>query len=181
MQSHYFLAVPLSDELKKQINESVSKADWPFKSWVHEQDLHLTLVFLGACTEDQLKDVKKVCNEVVSTWNPFSLELTSFGTFGQKEHPRVFWIGVREEQKLAGLQHELFRACSQLGFELDKRAFSPHITVARKWVSKETYVAQENPTKGQRWSIDNIVLYKSVVTETPKYKVEQNFKMKDES
>ncbi|KHF39682.1 RNA 2',3'-cyclic phosphodiesterase [Halalkalibacter okhensis] len=176
MQTHYFLAVPLPAELKTKMVQSVSRKDFPFKRWVHEQDLHLTLVFLGACTEIQLQQIQQRCQALASL-ERFTLELSTYGTFGSVKKPRIFWMGVKEEPKLYHLQKEVFKLCEEVGFSLDQRTFSPHITLARQWVSEQDYEQKvENLMQGQHWDVNEIILYKSVLTETPKYKTVQTFR-----
>ncbi|WP_332697608.1 RNA 2',3'-cyclic phosphodiesterase [Halalkalibacter lacteus] len=178
MQSHYFLAVPLPKSLKQKLNETIiKKKPFTFNRWVHEEDLHLTLVFLGACTVKQLEQIKMRMDSLLSNWTSFSLELSTLGTFGTKERPRIFWIGVKNQPRLVSLQQEIFAQCEKIGFSLDKRAFSPHITLARKWIGQREYHANmEKKIKADdQWDVKEIILYKSVLTEEPKYKVEKSF------
>ncbi|WP_332633816.1 RNA 2',3'-cyclic phosphodiesterase [Halalkalibacter flavus] len=176
MQTHYFLAVPLPSTLKRKIVESISRKDFPFKRWVHEKDLHLTLVFLGSCTQEQLKQIEKKCQPLVTNWEAFTLELSTYGTFGSKKKPRIFWIGVKEEAKLYQLQRDVSRLCEESGFALDKKSFSPHITLARQWAIDNDYEAVDgSQMQGVHWCVDEFILYKSVLTETPKYKTVHRF------
>ncbi len=48
-RSHYFIAVPLTAEAKQAIARFSSNAapSLPFRTWVHEEDYHITLAFLG--------------------------------------------------------------------------------------------------------------------------------------
>ncbi|MDT8859338.1 RNA 2',3'-cyclic phosphodiesterase [Alkalihalobacillus sp. MEB130] len=176
MQSHYFIAVPLPADVKSKVKNSFTQRTYPFKRWVHEEDLHLTLVFLGACTNEQLQKVQASCRSLLSNWGEFSLETSALGTYGSKTNPRIFWLGVKDEPKLYRLQQDIFTICVEAGFSLDKRAFSPHITLARKWVGDEPYVPdQEGIMAKEQWLVSDIVLYQSVLTETPKYKTIERF------
>ncbi|MFC0473199.1 RNA 2',3'-cyclic phosphodiesterase [Halalkalibacter kiskunsagensis] len=184
MQSHYFLAVPLPKLLKQKLNETYRKKnEFPFKRWVHKDDLHLTLVFLGACTQEQLEQIKMRLESLLFKWSSFSLELSTLGTFGPKERPRIFWIGIKNQPLLDSLRQEIFEQCEEIGFSLDKRGFSPHITLARKWVGQTTYSNnfEKSIEEIQRWNVNEVILYKSVMTEEPKYKVEMSFQLGRES
>jgi 2'-5' RNA ligase len=177
MQTHYFLAVPLPIELKQEIKKSFMIESLSFKRWVHEEDLHLTLVFLGACTKEQLVYIHKHFSSLMRGWEPFSLTLSSLGTFGNKEEPRIFWVGIEKQPLLHDLRDELFEICEEAGFTLEKRAFSPHITLARKWVGSDKYYKDlvKDLTLKREWNVDKIILYKSVLTEEPKYKEVDSF------
>ncbi|ARK31773.1 RNA 2',3'-cyclic phosphodiesterase [Halalkalibacter krulwichiae] len=179
MQLHYFLAIPLPDLLKKQVMSSVQSEVLSFKRWVHWADLHLTLVFLGACTEEQLDFLQHNCKNLLSNWNRFTLELSSLGTFGKEREPRIFWVGVKEQALLHSLRKDVYNLCLEAGFSLEKRPFSPHITVARKWIGDHAYHSKivDETLIGEKWQVDKVILYKSVLTEEPKYKEVNVFPM----
>ncbi|MFC0562030.1 RNA 2',3'-cyclic phosphodiesterase [Halalkalibacter alkalisediminis] len=172
MQSHYFLAVPLPSEIKKEIKRTFENEALPFKRWVHEEDYHVTLVFLGACTLEQLEHIQKECAVRLAKVKSFPLDLASVGTFGKKDKPRIFWLGLEEQPLLHDVRKEVSAICEEAGFKLEKRPFSPHVTVARKWVGDGPY--REELVKdlhfNKQWTVDKVVLYKSVLTEEPKYK-----------
>ncbi|WP_227936544.1 RNA 2',3'-cyclic phosphodiesterase [Alkalihalobacillus deserti] len=172
MQSHYFLAVPLPIELKKEIKRTIEDETLSFKRWVHEEDYHITLVFLGACTEEQLEKIQRKCSIELAKSESFSLEFSTLGTYGKKEEPRIFWLGVKDQPLLHVLRKKVSAICEEVGFKQEKRPFSPHITVARKWVGVERY--QEEFVKdiklNKKWKVDKVILYKSVLSEEPKYK-----------
>ncbi|MGH7638622.1 MAG: 2'-5' RNA ligase family protein, partial [Gemmatimonadaceae bacterium] len=41
------------------------------------------------------------------------------------------WMGVGRDPRLELLHHDVEVACQQMGFELEGRAFRPHLTLAR--------------------------------------------------
>ena len=65
MQRHYFIAVRLPEEVKYYLSEVARKVSslYSFKRWVHREDYHITLAFLGPSEEQQWKacmeDIKK--------------------------------------------------------------------------------------------------------------------------
>ena len=179
MHSHYFIAVPLPTEIKKELKRTFKKESYPFKRWVHKEDLHLTLVFLGACTNEQLEYINQNGQKILSDMHPFSLQLSSLGTYGKKTEPRIFWMGVKDQPKLHDLRNKVYELCEEAGFVLEKRPFSPHITLARKWVGLDSYNEEGNSvnTLQLEWKVENIILYKSVLTEEPKYKEIYSFSL----
>ncbi|RKI99580.1 RNA 2',3'-cyclic phosphodiesterase, partial [Butyricicoccus sp. 1XD8-22] len=54
---HYFFAVKLPDEVKTFMSEWVqkNKREYPFARWVHPEDYHITLAFLGFAEEQKLQ------------------------------------------------------------------------------------------------------------------------------
>ncbi|HEY6010686.1 MAG TPA: RNA 2',3'-cyclic phosphodiesterase, partial [Nitrospirota bacterium] len=62
----------------------------------------------------------------------FRLDVGGVGTFPNPRSARVVWIGVSGEvEKLARLQAVAEDAMNGLGFEREKRAFTPHLTLGR--------------------------------------------------
>lgn len=56
---HYFFALLLPQDIKSYLQEKCEqiKMDFPFKRWVHHEDYHITLAFLGHASEEA--DLKK--------------------------------------------------------------------------------------------------------------------------
>ncbi|WP_062354872.1 RNA 2',3'-cyclic phosphodiesterase [Bacillus kwashiorkori] len=177
MDLHYFFAVKLPDEAKEVINEWIQKkkSHFPFKNWVHPQDYHITLAFLGSCKKDRLDKLNVSMEKMLWKEESFSLTLNELGFFGSEKQPRVFWLDVLPSESLLQIQKKVYNHCIDSGFILDKKPFRPHITLARKWQG-ETPFNKSNLVKIQQKSeklytfmIDSIVLYESHVKETPKY------------
>ncbi|MDE2970262.1 MAG: RNA 2',3'-cyclic phosphodiesterase, partial [Chloroflexota bacterium] len=62
----------------------------------------------------------------------FELALEGVGAFPDGGTPRVLWAGVTgETRSLAALARAVDEACAGLGFPRERRAFSPHLTIAR--------------------------------------------------
>jgi 2'-5' RNA ligase len=100
-------------------------------SWVTEERLHLTLKFLGEQTEGAVAPLQQALAQVLSLHPPVTLQLEGLGAFPNLRAPRVVWLGVERDPKLELLQHDVERACANLGYELEGRAFRPHITLGR--------------------------------------------------
>jgi RNA 2',3'-cyclic 3'-phosphodiesterase len=58
------------------------------------------------------------------------VEIRGLGFFPNARSPRVFWCGI-EAAGLEALAAETDQATAALGIESEKRAFSPHLTLAR--------------------------------------------------
>lgn len=100
-------------------------------SWIPEDNLHLSLVFLGDVSENRLDDVILCLQSAASGTAEFAVTVTGPGWFGSPRSPRVLWAGIREEKGLAGLQARLNGELRALGFPTEDRPYVPHITLAR--------------------------------------------------
>jgi 2'-5' RNA ligase len=100
--------------------------------WVSPDNMHLTLKFLGA-VEPKAKDRLIAClEEVLAEHRAFDFSLRGLGVFPNTKQPRVMWLGVDAgREKLIGLAEAVESALSPLGFAPEKRAYHPHLTLAR--------------------------------------------------
>jgi 2'-5' RNA ligase len=104
------------------------QADLPVSRLVPPENLHLTLVFLGALDEPALEDVHLAFSRVHGA--AFDLTLDGLGLFGGRK-PRLVHAGVAESAPLRHLQAKLEQAARQAGVEVEHRRFTPHVTLAR--------------------------------------------------
>ncbi|HWO75738.1 MAG TPA: RNA 2',3'-cyclic phosphodiesterase [Bacillus sp. (in: firmicutes)] len=173
MSHHYFFAVPLPPQTKRVIKETCEKISefLPFHKWVHEEDYHITLAFLGAAELTKVKEAIEDMTSPLQLMSPFSLQLDSFGTFGRLSHPRIFWVGVEKNELLHQTRSIVFNSCTKVGFELETRPFSPHITVARKWKGAENFHSHllKEVELSDNFIVDRVVLYQTHLDRTPKY------------
>ncbi|MCI0763805.1 RNA 2',3'-cyclic phosphodiesterase [Bacillus sp. TL12] len=172
MVPHYFLAVTLPNHIKERLAsyKEEMKDKLPFRSWVHKEDYHITLAFLGSATQEQLQGIEKGLQLLVNT-PELNLTLQNFSTFGLVESPRIFWAGLQENQALFDLQKQVHAICERNGFSLETRPYHPHITVARKWMGEEKFNPTTlKPMDAVLFQANTITLYESHVHQTPKYR-----------
>lgn len=100
--------------------------------WVREPSLHLTLRFLGDVEEALVPAVLAGLESVAAKHPAFDLHLDEVGAFPRDRKGRVVWVGVSGAvERLANLQAEVEASVRSLGFEAEKRPFTPHITIGR--------------------------------------------------
>ncbi|BCB05324.1 RNA 2',3'-cyclic phosphodiesterase [Bacillus sp. KH172YL63] len=174
---HYFFALSLPKETKRWINEQVQplQAAGALKKWVHPEDYHLTLAFLGSAG-----DLGPVVEKVGDVYRPaFRLTLNGFGTFGKSDQPRIFWMGAEDSAQLQHLRDRVYDSCEEEGYVLDKRPFSPHITVGRKWAGLKPFTHEWLepflPETSHSFMPQSIVLYQTHLDRLPKYEALYTF------
>ncbi|WP_210364873.1 RNA 2',3'-cyclic phosphodiesterase [Bacillus sp. REN3] len=171
-QAHYFYALELPAEVKRYLEKAAEglKQQLAFKTWVHPHDYHITLAFLGNAPFDAIDTSNRRIEEALEGLAPFELRIDHLGTFGRKDSPRIFWAGLERSLALAALREKVFSACLDAGFTLEKRPFSPHITIARRWLDEAPYTYGQNPFEGGLpFCADRVVLYKTHLGNSPKY------------
>ena len=113
--------------------------------WVRGEGIHLTLKFLGDTPENMVPQISEALSRAVAGTRRHRLSLGRIGTFGGKR-PRVLWVDlVGETDELASLQHVVETELSALGFEREKRRFSPHLTLARVRPETSADIAEAIP------------------------------------
>ena len=129
-----FIAFPIGEGLVEKIGSLQSELK-PLKldaKMVDPKKIHLTLKFLGDTPIASLEEIQKTVEEIAGRHTSFSVSIDSFGTFPNSRSPRILWVGCKEDSLEAeALAEELDRGLSPLGFEMEKRKFRPHLTLAR--------------------------------------------------
>lgn len=174
---HYFFAVKLPKETKEFLHEWIEarKADYPFARWVHPEDYHITLAFLGFAEKSKLEHVINRLKPILEKESAFTLTLNNLGIFGQKKAPRIFWADVESSEQLISIQKAVYEECVKTGFQLDKKPFRPHITLARKWNSEDPFneatlfSIRKEDGKTFTFNVTEVVLYETHLDRTPKY------------
>ena len=125
LQMRLFVAIQLSDELKKNITCTLHdlKQKGVKGNYVPTQNLHLTLAFIGEI--DDPGAVKAALKNV--SFKPFKLALSDMGTFGD-----LLWVGMKGNQGLSAAAKSVRDALDTAGIPYDRKEFKPHITVIRK-------------------------------------------------
>lgn len=128
-----FLAIELPSELLDALQSAIEPlhVEAPELAWVPAAKRHLTLKFLGEVLEHRVDHISEMIDRVAATQRPFGMNLGGVGAFPNFRRARVLWIGVEHEARLELLHHDLEVAADALGFELEGRAFRPHVTLAR--------------------------------------------------
>jgi 2'-5' RNA ligase len=118
-------------------------------------------------------EVEKVTNAVKRgsvDFSKFNLKTSEKGAFPSLKRPRVFWLGLMENdnQKLLPLQKEIDNKISELGFEKESRKFHPHLTVGRvrspKNIDEVIQKFMEYPFQEIEFTVDQIFVLKSDLT-----------------
>jgi 2'-5' RNA ligase len=98
-------------------------------SWSPPSNLHITTKFIGEWPEERVDEVKEALAGLPSR-PAIPVQIRRVGFYPNPHSPRVFWCGV-EAPGLDVLAADTDRATAALGIESEKRAFSPHLTLAR--------------------------------------------------
>lgn len=135
-----FIAVELDSALKQAIagvQEALKRelhglAAGVRLQWVRLDSIHLTLKFLGDIEEGRVGDILQALKQVGRDHALFSVEVKGFGVFPNLRAPRVLWMGLAgQTDRLIRLAGSIDAALAPLGFQIEAKPYTPHLTLAR--------------------------------------------------
>lgn len=121
-----FTAISLPHDVSDQL--SLLRAGMPGAHWIDPENYHITLNYLGAVDGNQADDLIDALAQLEH--DEFSLRITGLDCFGSSK-PRTIYARIKPDEALLRLQQSIARLISVLGLSQDKRAFLPHVTLAR--------------------------------------------------
>jgi 2'-5' RNA ligase len=108
---------------------AAAMGDVPHARWQDDEQLHLTLRFIGEVDRPQAEDVAAALGRVRS--EAPVIAIAGVGRFEKGGRTDAIWAGVTPFQPLAEIHARVDRALVQAGVAPDVRAYLPHITLAR--------------------------------------------------
>ena len=167
-----FVALELNPKVIANLTELVRRLG-PYAPlrWVHPQNMHVTLKYVGDWQANRLDELIHSLSEVKLPPNEpvLNVPLAGLGFFPNARSPRVFWAGAENTTALRQLHSRVDAALQPLGIAPEVRPYQPHLTLAR--ISEEIslddlYRAIEDLPTREFGLInpDQFVLFESSVT-----------------
>jgi len=103
----------------------------PGARWTRGDGWHVTLKFLGATWPRLMDAVREALAAAAGRHRPFESRLTEVGVFPSPGRARVVWAGLADPDGVFGAIAETLNEVLDEHFEPEKRAFTPHLTLAR--------------------------------------------------
>ena len=125
-----FVALDLPPEVVRSLEQLLAALRPAARiAWSPPANLHITTKFIGWWPDERLDEVKAALSGVPPRAE-IDVAIRDLGFFPNPRSPRVFWCGI-QAPGLAELAADTDRATAAVGIEPEKRAFSPHLTLAR--------------------------------------------------
>jgi 2'-5' RNA ligase len=128
-----FIAIDVPPEVRTLLDDIVTpwRERFPSGRWVPVDNWHVTLTFLGSTSPDLVGWISSALAQVAGATRPFGSRVEGLGAFRSLRRARVLWAGLHDDDgAMARLADELGIALER-EFTPERRAFSPHLTVAR--------------------------------------------------
>ncbi len=147
MKHRVFIAVNLQESVKKRLTEYQQRFNYllarqsPAKRdgggparWTKEPSLHLTLVFIGYVSDEQMLEICRAARKVAAKFEPFFIDFKKIILGPPDKPPRMIWLEGETSKELGDIKSELENAllnCNSGFNHREKRLLRPHITLAR--------------------------------------------------
>jgi len=135
----------------------------PNARWQDDQQLHLTLRFIGEVDRHGAQDIASALAGVRQP--PFEIALAGVGSF-VKRGRGTLWAGVKPLEPLGSLHKKVDQACLRAGVAPDRRAYHPHVTLARVGRTAgpvEPFIARCSGLSGSPFTVEDFCLYESTL------------------
>ena len=130
--------------------------------WVDEENLHLTLRFIGEVERPAANDLAAALGRIA--WPAFPLRIEGVGHFTRKGMATALWARIAPSEPLEGLRHKVEAACDAAGLGRETRRFTPHVTLARLNRSSGAigdWLAAFGDLRAGPWEVHDFILYES--------------------
>lgn len=153
-----FIAADLNSSMKDELLYLAGqiKANSKKCSVTRQDNLHLTLAFIGEC--DEKEKVISALREV--TFPSFDLILEGLGEFSRKGE-KLIYGKMKSSPELMKLQKDISSSLTKAGITFDKKKFLPHITITRRTFTESGFSPSELRVEKISSPVNEFYLYSS--------------------
>jgi RNA 2',3'-cyclic 3'-phosphodiesterase len=155
-----FVAIRPPEQVRDLLIDAMD--DSPALRWVGDEQLHLTLRFIGEVE-------RPIANEIAGALSRFhsprfDLRVKGVGKFEQR-NGGALWAAVDPKHPVTALAAKVKRAVQLVGLEPERRAFSPHITLAR-WNRRnagavDAFLRRNGDLHSEPFTVERFILFES--------------------
>ncbi|ELK47352.1 UNVERIFIED_CONTAM: RNA 2',3'-cyclic phosphodiesterase [Halobacillus marinus] len=173
--NHYFIGIPVSEPIRQELvsMQEELKQHMEYKVWTEVEDFHITLKFLGGCSDERIESL--LSDLLHRHWPaPFPLQIGPAGFFGNPVKPRVFHAEVSLPASLEEMKSLVEECGKSQGFPNENRKYYPHITLAKKQAEGKSPLLEEGAEPGilqerLEMMVERVNVYKIHPEQKPKY------------
>ena len=138
-EKRLFIGISAPNHVKSSIRRI--RHQLPEFRWVPEDNLHLTLRFIGDVDAELAERIVELLSPI--RVELFILPVKQVGCFPRRGRPGIVWVGHdKGHPRLFQLQKQIEDTLVALGVEAETRAYHPHVTIARTARAKPGAVKQ---------------------------------------
>ena len=122
-----FVGIALPEPVRARL--AMLEGGIPGAKWVKEENLHLTLRFIGEVDGGAAHDIDAALAAVKGP--AFRLAFAGLGVFDRRGKVHTLWAAVERSEPLMRLQAKIETGLVRLRLEPERRKFMPHAALAR--------------------------------------------------
>ncbi len=137
MQRRVFIAINLPADVRKRLIQKTEKWSGLPVRWTPEENLHITLQFLGYISDEKMLEICSLVQNVLTKLESFEICLNRIIIGPSEKKQRMIWAIGEKSEELKNLVEKIEKS---LGiFIANKKEFRPHVTLGRlrhkKWLA----------------------------------------------
>lgn len=170
-----FVGLELPPEVKMAL--AMLRSDLHGARWLRDDQLHLTLRFIGEVEPNTAEDIHDALHEL--EFPPIEVALRGVGVFGKLRQPRSVWAGVSNAAPLESLHRRVESALARIGLPGEDRRYIPHVTLARfkrRPAGIERFLAQYEDFAAPPFTAEHMTLFRSHLSQHgARYEIEERY------
>lgn len=162
-----FLALEISPSVKEYLQGiiKIMASRITGVRWVKSEGQHITLKFFGELDEAIVENIRTRLLSIEDKFEPFETTIKGIDAFPNKRRARVIVVTLEKGVDIAkAIFNDIEVALLPLGFEGEKRDYTPHITLGRKKEQSPILERDIPDLNGMRFIVDRLVMFRSTLT-----------------
>ena len=162
-----FLALEISPSVKEYLQGiiKIMASRITGVRWVKSEGQHITLKFFGELDEAMVENIRTRLLSIEDKFEPFETTIKGIDAFPNKRRARVIVVTLEKGVDIAkAIFNDIEAALLPLGFEGEKRDYTPHITLGRKKEQSPILERDIPDLNGMRFIVDRLVMFRSTLT-----------------
>ena len=165
-----FIGVAVGDSIRataKAMQQTLARCGADVK-WVEEENLHVTLLFLGEIDDGDLVNACKFAAKAAAKEPPFALRVGGVGAFPTPRRPKILWGGITEgAEALVRLHAAIAEPLLEHGaYRQEERGYTPHLTLGRATGEADANMLALELPKHLSWNagqtpVEEVLVYSS--------------------
>lgn len=162
-----FLALEISPTVKEYLQGiiKIMASRITGVRWVKSEGQHITLKFFGELDEAMVENIRTRLLSIDDKFEPFEATIKGIDAFPNKRRARVIVVTLEKGVDIAkAIFNDIEVALLPLGFEGEKRDYTPHITLGRRKEQSPILERDIPDLNGMRFIVDRLVMFRSTLT-----------------
>jgi 2'-5' RNA ligase len=158
-----FVAIEIPERVRRAVESSAApwRERFPRARWVPLDNQHVTVKFLGTTWPRLVEWVHESVGVAAAGSAPFESRATGLGAFPSPGRARVLWAGLDDAAGSMAVFASALDEALRREFQPEKRAFTPHLTIARFDPPVQLEGLAGARVEGDAFLVDRVVLYRS--------------------